>query len=135
MFSLSVSIRVKWALDSASLPLEDKSYSMVWKELMNIVSLPGEVADDNPREISLTRELWFPRLPAGIRAVLMDTDNNTMKELINHVDTLLNTSWVSPQIAAVCKVKVDKNSINAISHQAPPPYPMTKGGTIHTWCH
>ena len=112
IYSMPATVRAQKALDLMMTPLGDTRPSDSWREIEKLIMLDEKDADGNPREISLSKEIFLRRLPRGVRAQLEDAEKMNMKDLVCRADNLFLASQAA-RFAAT-------QSINEVQ-EAPPP--------------
>lgn len=107
-YSLPIPVRAQKVLDLVHQPLGDTTPTEAWDELQGLILLPGTDTGGRRQEISLSREIFLRRLPADIRAQLMEAHTMEMEELVYRAQRLFEAAKASNHAATP--------STNAVGH-------------------
>ena len=84
--------RARRVLEMPQQPLGDRTSRQVWNEIVSLCRLQIlDPATNKYKEIDLKKEIWLATLPSNIRALLHDTDADSMENLITRADALIET--------------------------------------------
>lgn len=90
-YSLSSSERAKRIIAMPGGAIGDRTASQVWNEISVLCRIPILDLTNNTthQEVDLKKEIWLQCLPDHIRALMYDTDDTKMPDLIKKADALM----------------------------------------------